>query len=157
MTANDIKRMVSTEIGLQQSNRRFGQNAVPVHLHDGLDSSFSFSPTVAYTGFVPSSGDVTGASTNGFVFFPAGWTTGRISGAYFVLHNLGTKMYSVTVQQTGGLSIGTYYAGTSCSRDFFLVVFFNGAGIRQDVDFEFNLVQINSRLPFPPKYNASNP
>jgi hypothetical protein len=157
ITEASISRMVGLELDLQDSGRRFGQSPIRRHVHNGTDSLNAQDPTRVFSGFVPSDGDVSGATTNGFRYLPEGWSVQVSGGTYIVFHFLGTQNYAVLPQQDGGETVGPWFVATNVGKNSFTVTFFNTLFAIQAVDFRFIVVQVDNKNLSPQPYTASNP
>lgn len=132
--------------------KQFGFQDIAFHTHNGVDSPSIFSPTITYTGFVPSTGDV--YTEPDFVFLPSGWKVEVDGNAiYTITHNLGTSFYSVMATQTGPDTL-TRIPSTVCFDNSFTIAWINGATISYQ-DFHFTLTQVNNKRNALPTYTLS--
>ena len=144
-----IQQLVERVVRHQDSKLQFGLNPIQRHIHNGIDSLPAFEPTRIYSGFVPSDADMTGSTSGGFQYLPAGWTVELNGGGYLITHNLGSDKYAVMISMLG-ISALFYFPATLCRENNLSVVFFNTAGSIQPMDFNFELVHINNKnLDFP--------
>lgn len=151
MDERKIRQIIQDEIKRSNAASQFQLRDVTRHTHNGVDSLSIFSPTITYTGFVPSDGDVNSVP---FVFLPSGWSvelqTPDVTPIYRITHNLNTSFYSVMACQTGPEG-ATVIPITVCQTNYFDIAWQNGPTITQQ-DFHFNLVQVNNKRNSLPTY-----
>lgn len=152
MNENQVRALIQQ----QSQASAFNVPNVPFHVHNGVDAPIVYSPVNIYTGYIPSDADLTGATTNGFVFFPQGWTVEYDSGSgvYTVTHNLGTDFYTVACTLYGPESIVGYSPNVVCLSNQFAVVWQSTLGVPAATDFTFQLVQVNNNYQTIPQYTA---
>lgn len=154
MDENKIRKIVQDEIKRNEGTGRFGLKSIPFHTHNGTDSPSIFSPTITYTGYVPSDGLV---NQSPFVFLPTGWKVELMfpgtTDIYKITHNLGTSFYSVIVNQAGPGG-STVVNQVVAYDNYFEVAWFNGGTFSQK-DFFFSLTQVNNKRNALPTYTLS--
>lgn len=154
MDDQKIRQIVRDELTRNNNGARFGVNNIPFHTHNGIDSPSIFSPTITYTGYIPSDGLV---NQTPFVFLPTGWTVELqfpgTTDIYKVTHNLGTSFYSVVVNQVGPGG-STVVNQVVAYDNYFEVAWFNGGTFYQK-DFFFTLTQVNNKRNALPTYTLS--
>jgi|GEM_PF-4632268 len=151
---NKIRRIVQEELQKNQLRSAFKLQTIPLHRHDGVDSPNVFSPTITYTGFIPSDADLTGATTSGFVFVPQGWSATVNATVYEITHNLNTDYYTVNCSLYGPEAPNALTPNIICLPNSFQVVWNDNLLISYEADFSFQLVQINNKARSFPVYNA---
>lgn len=160
MTNDDarIRQIAQQEIQNAAGRSAYQVNNIPFHTHNGVDAPVVYSATQQYVGFVPSDGDVTGGSTNGYVFFPQGWRAERIGFPanilYKVYHNLNTDYYSLSLTPTGVDNSPGPAPGAILMPNEFWCTFRTEAGVSYPIDFSFILVTVNNSNQSIPQYTT---
>ena len=149
-----IRNLIREEIQRSAGQSQFRLNAIPFHTHNGTDSPYVFTSTVQYTGYVPSDADISGASIDGFLLFPQGWTMEVASDTYTITHNLNTEYYTVVFCATSTVAADGVAPQTVCSANSFDVSWQNTAGTKSATDFHFLLTVVNNSGQNIPLYNT---
>lgn len=152
---NRIRQIIQDEIKRNESSGRFGFKNIPFHTHNNVDSPSVFLPTITYTGFIPSDVSLSGATTNGFIFIPEGWTASLdIANIYEVTHNLNTDYYTVSASLYGPEAPNALVPNIICLPNSFTILWQDYLLVSYQADFSFQLVQINNRNKAFPLYKA---
>lgn len=156
---SQIRSIVQQELAKSNSKGQFGVNTMPKHTHNGVDSVSIFSPTITYTGFVPSTGDA--FDPNYTIILPSGWSLEKVStGIYNILHNLDTNLYTVTVCNASGepLSFNEVIPIVIVAQNLFRVHWWDvNSLVFADANFYFQLVQPNNKRNALPTYTLNDP
>lgn len=128
-----VRQIVQQEIQKNNSGSRFGFNQIPRHIHNNIDSPFTFQPTITYIGLIGLTGTIG--------ILPTGWTVEYTpTGDYVVRHNLNTNLYSVVASPVGVEAI------IQIITDKNTVEFdANGGGGPTDTPFYFILTNANNK------------
>ena len=154
MDEQKIRKIVQDEIKRSNGAGRFGINQIPFHTHNGTDSNPVFLPTITYTGYIPSDGNI---NTSPFIFLPTGWEVElQVGNIYKITHNLNTDFYTVTACMTGPDANDAFNPLTVCQSNFFEIAWSFNSTLTLTTDFHFQLVQINNRRNSLPTYSLSS-
>lgn len=134
--------MVRDELRNSRTKGQFSLQNIPIHYHNGVDSTPVFSPTLAYAGHVAYEDTFTGS---GQFFLPTGWTaTQQSTGSYLITHNLGTALYSFVASATQSTNEKVFPV-INPFNDSVEVNWFDINGAFTDTSFNFVLVQGNNK------------
>lgn len=137
-----------------QGQNSFGMSQVPYHTHNGTDSPLIYSPTIQYTGFVPDNADLSGTTTGGFVFFPAGWSVEHTAtGLYTITHNLDTPFYT-TMVTLSDIDVGGAESRAINFNTYIEVATFDINGDPADISFDFLVTVVNNSAQSIPQYTT---
>lgn len=148
MNPEQIRALVRQEIQANSSASRFSLNTIPRHIHNGVDSPFTFQPILTYAGSLLRDG--------GPFILPKGWSCSKIgSGSYTVTHNFGSDVI-YAVSAIPGLDAQTiqYYRPptTPGTINFYTLAIGGGGASAVDSSFDFLITVVNNRSQSIPTY-----
>lgn len=147
MNPEQIRALVRQEIQANSSASRFKVNTTPRHIHNNVDSPFTFQPILTYIGEVNADGTA--------VLLPNGWTSvGSGTGVYTITHNLNSTYYRIVANPSDPY-IGVFCTiGTRGKNTVVVKTFVPSAGsyAATSASFSFILVITNNRSQTLPSY-----
>lgn len=138
--------MIQQEVHKLSQVNRFNIASTQRHIHNDIDSPYTFQPILTYVGNI--------SSTGGILLLPIGWSvTYQGTGDYLVTHNLGTQSYVVTAtsENLNALIVPTI---TAFPNSFEITTIASGVGA-VDSTFMFSLVNVNNKSDKLPQYGGS--
>lgn len=155
MTDEQIKNLVRSEVGKQDSANRFRLNPTNRHIHNNTDAPFVFLPYSIYGGIVPYDGNLNGILESSL---PKGWTVNYDSGTagfYEVVHKLGNANYVVTATASQSTN-QVVSAVVETFRDSFFIGWFDTSNVNQDTSWNFILLEFADNSGSFPTYTTNN-
>lgn len=88
MNPQQVQQMINQSMAKLSQANRFNISSIPRHIHNDIDSPFTFQPVKTYVGSIGADGTIG--------ILPIGWSvTVESTGSYLITHNLSTAIYSV--------------------------------------------------------------
>lgn len=142
MSSNQIQQMIQQEMHKYSQLNRFNVSNTQRHIHNNIDSPYTFQPILTYIGNISENGSVG--------LLPTGWSaTSDEAGSYTVTHNLGTVLYACVASSSDSGAIANPVVSHFANEVDF--VWFQELG-KTTTNFNFILTVINNKIQTLPTY-----
>lgn len=143
----EIQAYVKQEIQRQNSVGRFQLTPIQRHIHNNIDSPYTFQPILTYVGLVGYDGTA--------ILLPKGWKITKdaaFAGVYTVTHNLGTLLYGCVASASQSTNIYAVPVISAFQNEVDFTWGNVATDLSADTSFFFSLTVINNKSQTLPSY-----